>query len=82
MSRKTIVHWISLDKFEVREVGLKESRVLVQHAYKQGKLVVDKNTGDIIDDIGAATKEAFIAGVLGGAYYTSINRQTVLMVRE
>lgn len=66
MTQTIKIHRITMDIVEVKEVGLEEARRLVEESYNQGYMVVDKETGDIIDDIASNTRELFIVGVLGG----------------
>lgn len=66
MVRTIKIHIIALDKIEVREVGLEEAKAVVQGAYEQGNLVIDKDTEDMIDEITPNTKELLVVEVLGG----------------
>ena len=66
MAQTIKIHIITMDIVEVKEVGLEEARRLVEESYNQGYMVVDKETGNIIDDIASNTRELFIVGVLGG----------------
>ena len=60
------VHRIAMDIFEVKEVELEEAKRLVEEARTQGNLVIDKETGNIVDEITYNTKEIFLVGMLGG----------------
>lgn len=66
MEQKIKVHRIGIGTVEVEEVDLEEAKRLVEETYAQGNLVVDQETGNVIDDITADTKEIFLVGVMGG----------------
>ena len=66
MTQTIKVRRITMDMVDVKEVDLDEARELMEEAYTQGMLVIDKDTGDVVDEITSNTKEIFLVGVLGG----------------
>lgn len=66
MAQTIKVHRIAIDISEVKEVNLEEASWLVEDAYAQGHLVIDKETGDIVGEITSNIREIYLVGVLGG----------------
>lgn len=51
----------------VKEVSREEARSFVEQAYRQGNtVVVDKRTGNVIDEVSPETEEIVMVTVLGG----------------
>lgn len=51
---------------EIEEVNLQEAERLVEEAYAQGRLVVDKREGVIIHKIGPRVEELLLIDEAGG----------------
>lgn len=51
---------------EVEEVNLEEAERLVEEAYAQGRLVVDKREGVVIHKIGPKVEELLLIDETGG----------------
>ena len=66
MSRTIKVNILSANGMEVKEVGIEEAKQLIEKSYTQGNVVIDKRTGNVIDDIPSEADEIILVGILGG----------------
>ena len=51
---------------EIEEVTLQEARKIVKEAYAQGRLVLDKQTGEITEEVRKDTEELLIIKMVAG----------------
>lgn len=66
MPRTIKVHSLSANGMEVKEVDIEEAKKLIEKAYTQGNVVIDKRTGNVIDNIPSEADEIILVGILGG----------------
>ena len=60
------VHYITTDMMKVKKVDAQEATALLEEAYAQGAVVIDKETGGILDEFTFNTKEIFMVEVIAG----------------
>ena len=51
---------------EIEEVKLQEAKKIVKEAYAQGRLVLDKQTGEITEEVRKDTEELLIIKMIAG----------------
>jgi hypothetical protein len=51
---------------EIEEVTLQEAKKIVKEAYAQGRLVLDKQKGEITEEVRKDTKELLIIKMVAG----------------
>ena len=51
---------------EIEEVTLQEARKIVKEAYAQGRLVLDKQKGEITEEVREDTEELLIIKMVAG----------------
>ena len=66
MAQTIKVNIIDMDGTEFKEVSPEEAQGLVVEAYANGRTVVDKGTGNVIDEITPGVDEIIIVGVMDG----------------
>jgi len=60
------VHRLAMDGLEVKEVGVEDAERLIEEAYSRGNVVLDKETGNVIDYMAPDVREILVVEVLGG----------------
>ncbi len=66
MAQTVKVHILDMDWTEIKEVSLEEAQRLVTESYANGRTVVDKGTGNVIDEITPGVDEIIIVGIMDG----------------
>ena len=66
MSQTIKVHRLSEEGLEATEVSPEEATRLIEEAYAQGHVVVDRETGNVIDDLDPDTKEIILVATIAG----------------
>lgn len=69
MARMIKVQVLGRNGLEIKEVSLEEAEMILKETYADslGGLVVDKRTGDVIDEIGPDVEELLIIShIIGG----------------
>ena len=66
MSPTVKVSRLAIEGTEIKEVDLEDAKKLIEEAYARGNFVLDKETGNVIEDIDPDVKEILVVGVLGG----------------
>ena len=66
MSKKIKVYLNILDGIETREISVTEANNLLTESYAQDCVVVDKKTGNVIEEITPEIEEIMIVGLIDG----------------
>lgn len=69
MARMIKVQVLGRNGLEIKEVSLEEAEMILKETYADslGGLVVDKRTGEVIEEIGPAVEELLIIShIIGG----------------
>lgn len=66
MVRTIKVYRLGLGSVEIEEMDTEGAEGVLREAYNQGNLVIDKETGDIVEEITSNIKEIFVVGAIEG----------------
>jgi uncharacterized membrane protein len=66
MTRTIKVHRLAEDASEKREVSVEEAEKILQEAYARGNIVVNKQIGEVIDEITPDVEEIILVQVVAG----------------
>ena len=66
MTRTIKVHRLAEDASEKREVSVEEAEKILQEAYARGNIVVNKQIGEVIDEITPDIEEIILVQVVAG----------------
>lgn len=66
MTRAIKITRFANEGIEVKEVDLAEAKRIVEQATSQGKLVINKRIGEVIDEITPGVEELLIIEAVGG----------------
>lgn len=66
MTRTIRVHRLAENASEIRDVTVEEAEKILQEAYARGNIVVNKQLGEVIDEITADVKEILLVQVVAG----------------
>ncbi len=66
MTRTIRVHRLAENASEIRDVTVEEAEKILQEAYARGNIVVNKQLGEVIDEITADVEEILLVQVVAG----------------
>ena len=66
MTQTIKVNRLAQTGVEVKEIGLEEAKRMVEEANTKGRLVANKRTGEVIDEITPDVEEIMIIEIVGG----------------
>ena len=66
MTRTIRVHRLAENASEIRDVTVEEAEKILQEACARGNIVVNKQLGEVIDEITADVKEIILVQVVAG----------------
>ena len=66
MTRTIKVHRLAENASEKREVSVEEAEKILQEAYARGNIVVNKQMGEVIDEITPDVEEIILVQVVAG----------------
>ncbi len=66
MTRTIRVHRLAENASEIRDVTVEEAEKILQEAYARGNIVVNKQLGEVIDEITADVEEIILVQVVAG----------------
>ena len=66
MSQMIKVNTLSADGIEIKEVAFEEARGLIAEAYAEVNVVIDKGSGNVIDNLTPEVKEIILVAIIAG----------------
>lgn len=66
MAQRVKVHNSGGGGIDIKEVDAEEARRILSEARAQGRLVINKRTGDVIEDLKPDVEELLIVDIVGG----------------